>query len=251
MPGIAGSVMPFGYPRPRTTQQQGRDDQAAYDRTRVRQQQISQDEQSRMATQAQRNALDQQNALMTNQDNPRTTNGQSMDISNRGSSSSSSAGSAGPSDSSPYDFNTQLQRQLATLQAFQGQLGQPTQLQHIAAPTPPKLSGASGAFSHAKDVSGRTGSAAIKALHDLMTRRGMSDSGLETAGEADILGNVARQQSDAEYGAVEQDAARQWQASQLGYSGDMNQAQTAYQGQLQQNNQQQNLLQQLLARMRF
>ena len=251
MPGYGGAALPFGYPKPRAAQQQGLDDQAHRERSRQAQQQGIADQRSQMSLLAQKNALTQQQRLMDNDENPRTTTGESMEISNMGGSPRSSSQTSGTYGNSAYDQATQLQQQMQALQAFQGQLAPQAQLQRVAAPTPPRLSGPSRAFSHAKDVSGRTGSAAIKALHDLMSRRGMSDSGLETAGESEILGNVARQQSDAEYGAVEKDAAQQWQAAQLGYQGDMNQAQTAYQGQIQQNGQQQNLLQQLLARMRF
>ena len=118
----------------------------------------------------------------------------------------------------------------------------------INGPMPPGLSGPSGAFSHAKDVSGRTGAAAIRALKDQMTRRGMSDSGMEAEGEANILGNVARQQADAEYGAVEKDYDQRFEANQFNHRDLIDQLQNNYQGQMSQRGQD---IQALLALLRY
>lgn len=101
----------------------------------------------------------------------------------------------------------------------------------------PGVPSSSGAFAHAKDVSGRVGSKALEALRNEMSRRGVSDSGMATAGEANILGNMARGQADAEYQAANTDTARQWEANQLGYQGNLAQNEMGYQGGIQQRGQ--------------
>lgn len=94
----------------------------------------------------------------------------------------------------------------------------------------PTVPSTTGAFAHAKDVAGRQGNKAMEALANEMSRRGMSDSGAHSAGMADILGGVGRQQADAEYQAANIDNTRQWEANQLGYQGDMAQNEMNYQG---------------------
>lgn len=110
----------------------------------------------------------------------------------------------------------------------------------VAAPDripPPQVPQASGMFAHAKDVSGRVGNKALAAFRNLMTKRGMSDSGMEAEGEADILGQIANQQSDAEYDQANINNSRQWEANQMGYQGDMGQSALGYQGAIQQRGQ--------------
>ncbi len=68
----------------------------------------------------------------------------------------------------------------------------------LAAPT---LEDPAQAFAAAKDVSGSQGQAAIRALRDAMTARGMSDSGLENELGASILGQVATYNADADRSA--------------------------------------------------
>ena len=73
----------------------------------------------------------------------------------------------------------------------------------------PTLEDPAQAFAAAKDVSGRQGVAAVRALRDLMTKRGMSDSGMETEEEANILSNVANYNVDADRAARSRNVDRQ------------------------------------------
>lgn len=114
---------------------------------------------------------------------------------------------------------------------------------------PPQVPSTSGAFAHAKDVSGRVGNKALEALRNGMTQRGISDSGWAAEGEANILGNIARQQSDAEYEAANIDNTRQWNANQMAYQGDLGQNELEYDGAIQQRNQGLALLQALMRQM--
>jgi len=112
---------------------------------------------------------------------------------------------------------------------------QPPQQVNLAGTPPPQVPLAEGMFAHAKDVSGRVGNKALDAFRSLMTKRGMSDSGLEAEGEANILGQVATQQSDAEYDQANLNNSRQWDANKLAYAGQMDQNATGYQGSMGQN----------------
>lgn len=88
------------------------------------------------------------------------------------------------------------------------------------------------ALAPAKEATGRIGNKALEALRNQMTRRGLSDSGFAEEGEANILGNVARGQSQALWDAASLDNSRQWEANKLGYGGDQAYDEMVYSGQL-------------------
>jgi hypothetical protein len=213
------------------------------------------------SSQAQANALNTQNSMMTVPKNNITTNGETLQVSNNGGGGFSGGSSAnrssggGGSYGVPEPVKTPQQQAFELAQAFsQMRSNIPPQVAapaNIPPPTPPQMAGPSGAFSQAKDASGRTGSAAIKALHDLMTRRGMSDSGLESSGEAQILSGVQQQQAGAEYDAANLDASRQWEGQKLGYQGNLGQSSQGYQGAINQRGQDMDSILQLLSRIRF
>jgi hypothetical protein len=119
------------------------------------------------------------------------------------------------------DYSAQFQ---AALQALQTppRIEAPPPPARISRPTP-VLEKPGAAFARAKDVSGRTGQAALKALHDIMTRRGFSDSGIESEGESQILSGVQQHQAGAEYDAANRDTERQNQFGLAGYEGDLGQ----------------------------
>lgn len=179
-------------------------------------------------------ASDMAHMLMADPSNPRTTDGTNYQISNGGGGGSAS-GSAGGSrggvaiGGGVYPDVSALTQQL---QSIIGQNVQPPP--RVGAPQVPSTEGA---FAHAKDVSGRVGNKAVEALRNSMTQRGISDSGMATMGEANILGNIARQQADAQYQAANTDNTRQWESNQLGYQGDMGQNQMEYEGAIAQKNQ--------------
>lgn len=220
--------------------------------TRRRQAEITRKEQERMAMDAARNALETQRMLMANSDNPRTTDGTTMTISNYGdvggSASSRSSRSTGGSGSStsyaaPAIDTAKIEALLSKYSP--SPVAAPVAPPSVAAPAPPtKQADTAKAFANAKNISGRQGAAAVRALHDLMTRRGMSDSGLEAEGESAILGDVLRFNSDAAFRSDLADDERNWEAAQLGYQGalgqrnaDMGFLTSGYQGQVQQRGQ--------------
>ena len=88
-------------------------------------------------------------------------------------------------------------------------------------PSAPQVPMPNSGFAHAKDVAGRQGNKAIDALRNMMTRRGISDSGVAATGEANILGQVARQGAEAEYDAANVANDRQWEANQMDYQGQL------------------------------
>lgn len=127
------------------------------------------------------------------------------------------------------------------LQAAFQQLQQ--QSPHIQPPAPvpaPQVPSLQGAFQQSKDIASRQGNKALEALRNLMTQRGMSDSGMSTVGEANILGNIARQAAEGDYRGREVDTGRQWEANQMNYQGLMNQQQMGYQGGIDQRGQDMN-----------
>lgn len=94
----------------------------------------------------------------------------------------------------------------------------------VGAPTPvAQPPSQSLAFARYKDQSGSIGNAAMRALKDQMSERGLGDSGIEAQLSGNILGQVARGQGDAAF--QQQLAAEQqgWQAKQAGYQGDISQ----------------------------
>lgn len=210
--------------------QQTEDAQRAKQEQLRQQERYVQDSQARnMALAAQRNALSGQSSLMADPTNPRTSNGMEMNISNTGGGGSGSQGvgrSGLAIGGGVFPDISGLMAQLKTM--GEGNVKAPG---HVGTPQVPQNTGA---FAHAKDVAGRVGNKAIEALRNSMTRRGISDSGLAAVGEANILGNVARQQSDALYDETQQNTARQWEANQMGYQGDIAQNQMAYEGDLSQ-----------------
>lgn len=113
---------------------------------------------------------------------------------------------------------------------------------------PPVVPSTPNALGPAKEATGRIGNKALEALRNQMTARGMSDSGMAVEGEANILGNVARGQSQAMYDAANLDNSRQWEANKIGYQGDTDYNQMLYSGQLGQRN---NDLQILLNLLRY
>lgn len=208
--------------------------------TRKKQDQIRQDEISNMQMQAARLALDQSYGLASNANNPRQITGTEMTISNGGGGYGSSSGGSGSGGAM-----TKAQVDSLMAKYAPSPVSAPALPASIAAPAPPtKAANTAKAFANAKNISGRQGQAAIRALHDTMTRRGMSDSGFEAEGEADILGNVANFNSDAAFRSDLADDTRNWEAAQLGFQGalsqrnaDMGYLTSGYQGQLQQRGQ--------------
>lgn len=94
----------------------------------------------------------------------------------------------------------------------------------IGAPTPAaQPPSQSLGFARAKDQSGRIGAAALRALKDQMTERGISGSGIEGELTGNVLGDVARQQSDAAFQQQRAAEDQAWQAAQQGYQGDITQ----------------------------
>lgn len=195
------------------------------------------------------NALAEQQRLLQNHANPRTTDGARMQVSNAGdvaaqsdftqrSSGQTSRGGGGVAiGGGVFPDVSQLMNQI------QSQLPPVQALQRAPAPQVPQNTGA---FARAKDVSGRVGNKAIDALRNSMTQRGISDSGLAAMGEAGILGDIARQQADAEYQEASVNTGRQWDANQLGYQGALRENAMDYQGSLSQRNQSLQALMQLM-----
>lgn len=192
------------------------------------QQQLNQQEMVNNQLTAQQRARDTQTGLMADPNNPRSTNGMEMEISNQQPQQPRSGIAL---SNGVYPDLTQMAQQFATAQS---QLAPPPSLPRTP---PPVVPSTKGAFAHAKDVSGRTGNKALEALRNSMTARGISDSGLAAVGEAEVLGNVARQQSDAEYQAANIDNSRQWEANQLAYQGNMRHDEMEYQHAMNQRNQ--------------
>lgn len=163
----------------------------------------------------QQHALSQAYMMAGNSDNPRSSTGAEWEISNGGGAnrSTSTKGSGGPSN-----------EEIAALMGLMGGGGgAPTQPPPARTPLPaPVLEDPRAAFGMAKDTAGRTTNAAIKALRDLMTSRGMSDSGMEAEGEALLVGDAARQMRQAEFDALTRNTDRQNDFSQFGYTGSSN-----------------------------
>jgi hypothetical protein len=100
----------------------------------------------------------------------------------------------------------------------------PTPLNRVAMPTPAaEAPSASMGFARAKDQSGRIGNAALRALKDQMTERGISGSGVEGQLTNNILGDVARGQSEAAFQQQLEADRQAWDAKQMGYQGDITQ----------------------------
>ncbi len=125
----------------------------------------------------------------------------------------------------------------------------PAPLNRVAMPTPAaEAPSASMGFARAKDQSGRIGNAALRALKDQMTERGISgDSGVEGQLTSNILGDVARGQSEAGFQQQLEADRQAWDAKQMGYQGDITQraqdlglSSTGFQGGIQQRGQDMN-----------
>jgi hypothetical protein len=100
----------------------------------------------------------------------------------------------------------------------------PTPQNRVAMPTPAaEAPSASMGFARAKDQSGRIGNAALRALKDQMTERGISGSGVEGQLTSNILGDVARGQSEAGFQQQLEADRQAWDAKQMGYQGDITQ----------------------------
>ncbi len=165
-------------------------------------------------------ASDMAYMLMQDPSNPRTTDGTNYEISNGGSASGGSRSSGG------MQVGGGTYPNIAGLQAQFDALNKPiAPPQRIGAPQVPQ--GTSG-FAHAKDVAGRSGNKALEAFRNAMTARGLSDSGMAGVGEAEIMGNVARQGSDAEYAHQALNTSRQWDANKMAYQGDIGQNEMEY-----------------------
>lgn len=100
----------------------------------------------------------------------------------------------------------------------------PQALPRIAAPEPVAQSASKDlGFARYKDKSGRIGKSALRAMKDIMTERGISDSGIELDKNAEILTGVAQGQADNAY---QQELEAERQAAdfrKLGYQGDISQ----------------------------
>jgi hypothetical protein len=211
--------------------------------TRQKQEELNQAERDRMAMSAARLALDQSYGLAADANNPREITGTQMTISNAGSyggsSSSRSYGSSSGSGSGGGAMDTSaIEALIAKYAPSPAPVAPPPPPPQVAAPVAPtRAANTAKAFANAKNISGRQGQAAIRALHDTMTRRGMSDSGFEAEGEANILGDVANFNSDAAFRSDLADDDRTWEAAQMGFQGalsqrnsDMGYLQSGYQG---------------------
>lgn len=100
----------------------------------------------------------------------------------------------------------------------------PTPQNRVAMPTPAaEAPSASMGFARAKDQSGRIGNAALRALKDQMTERGISGSGVEGQLTSNVLGDVARGQSEAGFQQQLEADRQAWDAKQMGYQGDITQ----------------------------
>jgi hypothetical protein len=118
----------------------------------------------------------------------------------------------------------------------------------VAMPTPAaEAPSASMGFARAKDQSGRIGNAALRALKDQMTERGISGSGVEGQLTSNILGDVARGQGEAAFNQQLEADRQSWDAKQMGYQGDITQraqdlglSSTGFQGGIQQRGQDMN-----------
>ncbi len=218
--------------------------QTSAENARKAQEQVNADEAARLASVARQRASDTQYMLMANGNNPRTTDGLNMTISNGGSpgrlssygSYDSSYGGSGSGGGSPD--TAAIDALIQKYAPSPAPVSMPSAPARVAAPVAPtRAANTAKAFANAKNISGRQGQAAIRALHDTMTRRGMSDSGLEAEGEANILGDVANFNSDAAFRSDLADDDRTWDAAKLGFQGalsqrdaDMGFAQSGYQG---------------------
>lgn len=100
----------------------------------------------------------------------------------------------------------------------------PAPQNRVAMPTPAaEAPSASMGFARAKDQSGRIGNAALRALKDQMTERGISGSGIEGQLTSNVLGDVARGQSEAGFQQQLEADRQAWDAKQMGYQGDITQ----------------------------
>lgn len=200
--------------------------------TQIKQNQLNDDYERGMRMQAQQSALNRQNQMLADPNSRVSTNGMQMNVDNYGGAGG--PGSAGSRSGVAIGggIYPDLSNLMTSLQRSYKDSN--PEYQKVGAPQVPQNSGM---FAHAKDVSGRVGNKAIEALRNSMTQRGISDSGLAAVGEANILGNVARQQSDAEYNQAQLNTGRQWEANQMAYQGDINQNTMQYQTALNQKNQ--------------
>ncbi len=194
--------------------------------TAAKQQQLNQTEVDRMQMLAMSRASDSLPGMMADTNNSMSNNGTDINVLTPGGSGGGSG--AGGRGSGGVAIGGGIYPDVSALMAQYRQ--NIPQVQAPAQVGQPSVPSTSGAFAHAKDVAGRQGNKAIEALNNLMTRRGMSDSGMAAEGAANILGGVGRQQADAEYQAANTDNTRQWEANQLGYQGQMAQNAMGYQG---------------------
>lgn len=218
-----GGVAPGGVVRrtPQEVQGQQYADQTYAD-SRQKQADLNQDEVTRNRLLNQSYAKDRMVQMMADPNSRVSTNGIDINVDNYGGGAGSSRASGGIQiGGGTYPDVSGL---MATINKDVPREAAPDR---VGAPSVPSTSGA---FAHAKDVAGRQGNKAIDAFHNMMTSRGMSDSGMTAQGDASILGGVGRQQADAEYQAANTDNTRQWEANQMGYQGDLAQNQMAYQG---------------------
>lgn len=210
---------------------------------------------------ASRLALTNAQSLSSNPNSRITTTGTEQEISNYGggggggSYGSSGGGSGGGGAySAPPPMDTSAVEALLAKYA-PSPVSAPALPAQVAAPVAPtRAAGTAKAFGNAKNISGKQGAAAIRALHDVMTRRGMSDSGLEAEGEAGIMGDVANFNSDAAFRSDLADDDRSWEAAQMGFqgalaqrSGDMSFLSNNFGGQLQQRGQDMDRTSQILS----
>jgi len=184
---------------------------------------------------AQKLAYDKAAQLSSNGNNPITTTGTQMEVSSPpsvGPYASNTGNTGGSGDKKPT-----LQELLPIIQQFTGggipREPTPTLPPRVPGPTVPRATsaldgyslpqGPSQAFSRAKDVSGRQANLALSALSDYMTSRGMSGSGMEAERGAQILSDASRYNTDAQFQSDLADQQRAWEATQLGYQGDLTQ----------------------------
>lgn len=177
---------------------------------------LEQQRQQQLATQAAQLALQQrqhafqqeqaaaghQSALLGNMDNYRETESNPNGVSLRvgaGGGGTSGTGTRGPGGSgggTPPGIPPELLDALKPIPP--PPFPTPPPLPPRTPYAQPTLEDPAQAFAGTKDISGRQGVAAVRALRDLMTRRGLSDSGMEAEQEAAILATVANANTEAD-----------------------------------------------------
>lgn len=220
-----------------------------------RQRQATQDESARYSLMAQKSAYNQSQALQTDSRNPRTTNGEVMNISD-GSGEGSASGSARRLPTGGFgSANPQIDGRYMSMVEFK-----PPTLN--SSPTPPREVMPEGdftppdakafqdaAFARLKDKSGALGQSAISSLASQLAGRGISgSSGTFARGTAQQIVNATQPLADLNVAHL----GDEYQAAQHAQDLSANRANTIYQGGIAQRGQDlsnQNALNNLMAQL--